>query len=132
VREIVGHLRSCFGVSIRRVFRAVPAPRSSFHDRSHRPEQAPLRQRIREIAQTRVRYGYRRIHVLLRREGWMVNAKRVRRLYCLEGLQMRLKPPRRRVMAQLRDNRTAASARTKSGRWTGSMTSSLMAGASRC
>jgi putative transposase len=88
----------------------VPAPRSTFHYRSRRPEQAPLRKRIREIAQTRVRYGYRRIHVLLRREGWMINAKRVRRLYCLEGLQMRLKPPRRRVMAKLRDDRSAATA----------------------
>ncbi len=37
-----------------------------------------MRQRIKEIAATRVRYGYRRIHVLLRREGWMVNHKRVR------------------------------------------------------
>ena len=83
MREIVDHLRTCFRVSVRRVFRAVPAPRSTFHNRSRRPEQAPLRERIREIARTRVRYGYRRIHVLLRREGWTVNAKRVRRLYCL-------------------------------------------------
>jgi putative transposase len=55
-----------------------------------------------------MRYGYRRIHVLLRREGWQVNVKRVRRLYKLEGLEMRLKPPRRRVMAKLRSDRSAA------------------------
>jgi putative transposase len=55
-----------------------------------------------------MRYGYRRITVLLRREGWLVNVKRVRRLYRLEGLQMRLKPPRRRVMAKLRDDRSNA------------------------
>ena len=55
-----------------------------------------------------MRYGYRRIHVLLRREGWQVNVKRVRRLYKLEGVQMRLKPPRRRVMAKLRDDRSNA------------------------
>jgi putative transposase len=55
-----------------------------------------------------MRYGYRRIHVLLRREGWPVNVKRVRRLYNLEGLQMRLKPPRRRVMAKLRSDRSDA------------------------
>ena len=61
------------------MFRAVPAPRSTFHYRSRKPGQAILRQRIREIAETRVRYGYRRIHVLLRREGWMVNPKRVHR-----------------------------------------------------
>ena len=41
---------------------------------------AKLKERIKEIAETRVRYGYRRIHVLLRREGWVVNAKRVNRL----------------------------------------------------
>ena len=54
--------------------------------------QAVLRQRIREIAQTRVRYGYRRIHVLLRREGRQVNAKRIYRLHYKEGLQLRNKP----------------------------------------
>jgi transposase InsO family protein len=47
--------------------------------RDRRPEQAPLRQRIREIAEIRMRYGYRRITVLLRREGWHVNVKRVHR-----------------------------------------------------
>lgn len=48
-----------------------------------------LRKRIEEIAETRVRYGYRRIHVLLRREGWPANVKRVHRLYRLEGLNLR-------------------------------------------
>jgi putative transposase len=64
-----------------------------FHTRSRKPEQDSRRKRIREIVQTRARYGYRQIHVLLRREGWMINAKRVRRLYCLEGLQIQLKLP---------------------------------------
>jgi putative transposase len=45
---------------------------------------------------------------VLRREGWLVNVKRVRRLYSLEGLQMRLKPPRRRVMAKPRSDRSSA------------------------
>jgi putative transposase len=103
-------LRACFRVSIRRACEAVPANRSTYHYRSRKPEQAVLRKRIREIAATRVRYGYRRIHVLLRREGWPVNAKRVHRLYRIEGLQMRLKPPRRRVMAKLREDRAPASA----------------------
>ena len=52
--------------------------------------------RIKDIAQTRVSYGYRRIHVLLQREGWKVNHKRV---YRLEGLTMRPKRPRRHVSA---------------------------------
>ena len=64
---------------------------------------------MQEIAETRVRYGYRRIHVLLRREGWDVNAKRVYRLYKELGLQLRHKSPKRRVKARLREGRCAAS-----------------------
>ncbi len=52
---------------------------------------APFTKRIEEIAQTKVRYGYQRIHVLLRREGWPVNHKRVHRLYKLAGLNLRSK-----------------------------------------
>jgi putative transposase len=55
--------------------------------------------RINEIARVRVRYGYKRIYVLLRREGWKVNHKRVYRIYCQEGLNLRAKRPRRRVSA---------------------------------
>jgi putative transposase len=105
---MVNFVRTCFQVSIRRACRAVPACRASYHYRAKRADQSILRKRIREIAETRARYGYRRIHVLLRREGWQVNVKRVRRLYCLEGLQMRHKPPRRRVTAKLRDDRSNA------------------------
>jgi len=64
---------------------------------------------MREIAETRVRYGYYRIPVLLRREGWDVNAKRTYRLYKGIGLQLRHKPPKRRVKAELREGRCAAS-----------------------
>lgn len=105
---MINFIRTCFRISIRRACRAVPACRATYHYRSVRPDQAPLRKRIREIAETRARYGYRRIHIVLRREGWLVNVKRVRRLYCLEGLQMRHKPPRRRVTAKLRDDRSDA------------------------
>jgi putative transposase len=63
---------------------------------------------MKEIAATRVRYGYRRLHVLLRREGWRVNAKRVYRLYRELGLQLRNKTPKRRVKAKLRDDRRPA------------------------
>ncbi|MBC4019331.1 IS3 family transposase [Siccirubricoccus deserti] len=68
-------------MSARRACAVLKVPRSTYHHRSRRGgAQAELRQRIREIAGTRVRYGYRWIHVLLRREGWAVNAKRVWRL----------------------------------------------------
>lgn len=105
---MIDFVKTVFGVSVRRVCRAVPAPRSTYHYVSKRPPQDVLRKRIRELAETHVRYGYRRIHILLQREGWRVNIKRVRRLYNLEGLQMRLKPPRRRVMAKLRSDRSDA------------------------
>jgi putative transposase len=55
--------------------------------------------RIRDIAMSRPRFGYERIHVLLRREGWHVNLKRVHRLYCLEGLQVRMRVRRKKRMS---------------------------------
>jgi hypothetical protein len=64
--------------------------------RSRRLGQEALRHRMREVAQARPRYGYRRVHVLLRREGWQMNMKRVRRLYRLEGLQLRQRVRRRK------------------------------------
>lgn len=86
------------------------APRSTQQYKPRRDEQADLKKRIKEIAETRVRYGYRRIHVLLRREGWPINAKRVYRLYHEMGLQLRNKTPKRRVKAKLRDDRKDATA----------------------
>ena len=79
-----------------------------YHYRSRRAGQAQLTERIKEIAATRVRYSYRRIHVLLRRDGWRVNAKRVYRLYREMGLQLRHKTPKRRVKAKLREDRRPA------------------------
>ncbi len=64
--------------------------------------------RIREIAAVRVRYGYKRICVLLRREGWQINHKRVYRLYCEEGLNLRAKKKRKRPGAALRIPRQQA------------------------
>jgi len=75
---------------------------------------APLTKRIQNIAQTRVRYGYQRIHVLLRREGWLVNHKRVHRLYKLAGLNLRAKRPRRRKAAADRLDRPVLTAPTQS------------------
>ena len=109
-RELVDEVRTVWRVSIRRACQALPVDRSTYHYRSKRSGQAVLMKRIREIAETRVRYGYRRIHVLLRREGWLVNPKRVCRLYREMGLQLRNKSPKRRVKAQLREDRAAATA----------------------
>ncbi len=63
--------------------RIVPA---SFRYQSRSPDTSALKLRMRDLAAARVRYGYRRIHVLLRREGWVLNHKKVYRLYKLEGL----------------------------------------------
>ncbi len=81
---------------------------STYHYKGKRRSQAALVKRIKELAETRVRYGYRRIHVLLKREGWAVNAKRIYRLYKELGLQLRNKVPKRRVKAKLRDDRRPA------------------------
>lgn len=82
---------------------------STYHYKSRRTGQAGLEQRIREICETRVRYGYRRVHVLLRREGWLINMKKTRRIYNELGLQLRNKHPKRRVKAKLREDRQEAS-----------------------
>lgn len=66
--------------------------------------------RLKELAQARVRYGYRRLHVLLRREGWTANHKRVYRLYKQEGLVIRPKTPRRKRSCRYRGERPEISA----------------------
>jgi putative transposase len=65
--------------------------------------------RIREIAETRIRYGCPRIHIQLRREGWLVNNKKTHRIYCLEGLNLRRRRPRRHVTAAHRRERPVLS-----------------------
>ncbi|MBX3302176.1 MAG: transposase [Nitrospira sp.] len=73
--------------------------RASWYRKSRAKDQTALRLRIRELAHTRPRCGYQRIWVLLRREGWAVNRKRVRRWYRLEGLQLRMRVRRRKHRA---------------------------------
>jgi putative transposase len=70
-RRLVDEVRADWKVSIRRACATFRIDTSLYHYKSKRGEQADLKARIREIAQTRVRYGYRRVHVLLRREGWV-------------------------------------------------------------
>jgi transposase InsO family protein len=69
---------------------------------------AALEQRFKEVCQTRVRYGYRRVHVLLRREGWSLGQNKTRRIYRELGSQVRNKTPKRRVKAKLREDRRNA------------------------
>jgi putative transposase len=101
-------MQESYRVSLRKACRASGTAMSSMQYRSVRPPQEPLRSRIKEIAHARVSYGHRRVHVLLRREGWQVNLKRVYRLYREEGLSLRRKRPKRRRAVQPRLERPAA------------------------
>lgn len=94
---MVDSLVAIYRVSIRTACEVLSMNRSSYYYKAHPDEQTALRMKIRDYATSRVRYGYRRIHVLLQREGLKVNRKRVYRLYCLENLNVRLKPRRKRT-----------------------------------
>ena len=96
-RRAVKHLQSRFRVSERRACLTTRQHRSAQrYCRRLVPDEALLRQRLRLLARRHPRYGYRRIHVLLRREGWACNRKRVQRLWRDEGLRLPPKPRRRR------------------------------------
>jgi putative transposase len=84
-----------WSVSEVRACRVLCFHRSTYRYQCCRSQQTLLRMRIREIAYSRLRYGCQRIHILLRREGWLINHKRIHRLYRLEGLNLRYRKPRR-------------------------------------
>lgn len=71
---------------------------STCHSKSRRTGQAA------SSCENRLRYGYRRVHVLLRREGWQQNIKKTRRIYNESGLKLRNRHPKRKVKAKLREN----------------------------
>ena len=91
-----------FQISQRRACLLIGIGRSTCRYRSQAEDQSALKMRIRDIAGVRVRYGYRRIHVLLQREGWEVNHKRVYRLYRQDGLSLRLKTKKKKRAASPR------------------------------
>lgn len=91
-----------FGCSQRQALRIVRMSASTYLYVSQRNDESVLKARIKEITDTQVHYGYRRVHVMLRREVHMDNVKRVYRLYREEGLSLRLKRPRRNKAAQSR------------------------------
>ncbi|OAF17052.1 transposase [Bradyrhizobium centrolobii] len=95
-------------LSERRACSIVGADRKMIRYRSSRPPDAALRGRLRDLADERRRFGYRRVHVLLRREGWRHGRNKTRRIYRELGLQLRNKSPKRRVKAKLRDDRRPA------------------------
>jgi putative transposase len=88
---------AAFQVSQRRASRLVLLGRSTFCYQSQAEDLSALRMRLRELAAMRVRYGYRRLTILLQREGWPVGKRRVYRLYRQENLLVRTKTRRKRV-----------------------------------
>ena len=90
--RIVGH----YDVSVRKALRALSWAPSSHYYRSKRSDRTVLRRRMRELAAARPRYGYRRIHILLRREGWTLNLKTTYRLYKEERLVLRIRREKRK------------------------------------
>ena len=93
---MVEYLEAGYSVSARRACKVMELGRSTHYYESVADPQTALRRRLRDLAETRVQYGYRRLHILLQREGWEVNHKRVYRLYVEEGLGLRTKKPKRR------------------------------------
>lgn len=98
-------------MSERRAFRVIRADRKMVRYRSRRPADVELRARLRELAGEQRRFGYRRLHVLLRNEGHMVNRKKTQRLYREEGLSVRRRRGRKRaagarapIIAELKPN----------------------------
>ncbi|MET4221985.1 transposase InsO family protein [Bradyrhizobium sp. LB14.3] len=80
-RKAVAHLVDTHGMSERRACKAIGCCRMTIRYRTTRANDASLRKRMRAIAQERRRFGYRRLHVLLKREGYLINHKKLFRLY---------------------------------------------------
>jgi putative transposase len=99
-----------FAVSMRKACAAIQLSRVVYLYKSKARDSTALVMRMKEITRTRVHYGYRRVHVMLRREGFEDNHKRVYRLYRQEGLSLRHKRPRRNKAAQARRSQKAAQA----------------------
>ncbi len=99
-RPVVLYLVGAYRVSERHACQVVLLPRATHRYQSIRDPLIELRLRMRELAQTRIRYGYRKIRVLLIREGWQVGKKLVYRLYREEGRGLRIRPKRRRSVSE--------------------------------
>ncbi|WP_156936936.1 IS3 family transposase [Bradyrhizobium sp. WSM2254] len=97
-RKAVAHLRDAFGMSERRACKAIGCCRMTMRYQTTRADDAGLRQRMRAIAHERRRFGYRRLHVLLKREGYVINHKKLFRLYREEKLAVRRRGGRKRAI----------------------------------
>jgi putative transposase len=96
-REAAVYLQQTYEMSQRRACQVIAGDRSSVRYQARRPDDGELRERLKALAQERRRFGYRRLHVLLRREGSVVNHKRLFRLYREERLMVRRRGGRHSV-----------------------------------
>lgn len=97
-REAVAHLQALLDVSELRACRVIAADRSVVRYASRRDDDAGLREKLRDLAHQRRRFGYRRLHILLRRDGITINRKKTQRLYREEGLTVRRRKGRKRAV----------------------------------
>jgi putative transposase len=101
-RAAVRWAQETYRLSARRACRVFGTSRRLIWYRSVRPVDAHIRRRLHELAAVRLTFGYKRLHVFLRREGLRINVKKVYRLYCEEGLQLKPRRRRRRKAATVR------------------------------
>ena len=101
-REAVAHVCTVHEVSQRRACSILGFDRSSVRYRSVRPDDADRRKAMKDGAAERRRFGYRRVHVMLQRQGWQVNQKKLRRLYAEEKLQVKKRGGRKRALGTRR------------------------------
>ena len=100
-RAVVTPLRATYPVSTRRACQLSGLARSRWYHQSQRPSDAPLVEALQTKAAERPRRGYRRLHILLARDGWHVNAKRVRRVYRTAGLQVKRRRRKQAIVLRL-------------------------------
>ena len=128
-REAVVQLREAFQMSERRACLVIAADRTMVRYHSVRPPDTQLRTRLRELANERRRFGYRRLFIMLRREGEPSGINRIYRLYREEGLMVRKRKSRRRAIGMRAPIRVESKANA-AGHWILSMTRWPMAGGS--
>lgn len=97
-RDAVAHMKALIGFSEHRACQIISADRMMIRYRSCRPPESELRMKLRDLANQRRRFGYRRLFVVLRREGERSGVNRIYRLYREEGLSVRKRKARRRTV----------------------------------
>lgn len=97
-REAVAHLKAVLDVSDLRAYRVIAADRTGIRYQSRLGDEGKLREKLRELARGQRRIGYRRLHILLRGDGVVINRKKPQRLYREEGLTVRRRQGRKHAV----------------------------------